>query len=85
MMLDHAGHLRLADAANARWRCDGQAGSGVDRPQRTEQDQEEGPRRFLVVILMWVSSVLVGIAGTRWSSSEFRATTGCESHPAEVR
>jgi hypothetical protein len=85
MMLDHPGHLRLAATANARSRCDGQTGSGVDRPERAEQDQEEGPRRFLVVLSISVSSVIVGVAGTRWSNSEFRATTGCGSRPADLR
>jgi hypothetical protein len=85
MMLDHPGHPRLAATANALSRCDGQTGSGVDRPQRAEQHQEEGTPRFLVVFLIRVSSVIVGVMGTRWSSSEFRATAGCGSRPAELR
>src|SRR5262249_12321614 len=79
------GHLRLAATADVRSRFEGQTGSGVGRPQRAEQDQEEGPRRLLVVLLCGLPSATVAVAGTPWRNAEFRAIAGCGSRPAEPR
>jgi hypothetical protein len=46
----------------------------VYRPQGAKQDQEEGPRRLLVVLLVGVQSVIAGGAATRWPSLGVRAS-----------
>src|SRR5262245_34781995 len=58
-------------------RRSGRGGSGVHRPQRAEQDQEERLRCLLVVLLIMVQSAITGFAANRSSSFGFRATTGC--------
>jgi hypothetical protein len=58
-------------------RRSGRGGSGVDRPQRAEQAQEERSRCRLVVLLIMVQPAITGFAANRSSSLGSRATTGC--------
>src|SRR5262249_50559328 len=67
--------LTPAATPNARSRSDNQTGSGVHRPQRAEQGQEERSR-CLLLLLIRVQSVIAGVAATR---SSFGGPLGASS------